>query len=160
MSLKPDRKVENFLAADFIYDDTITSDVDNGGIVSMKTAGSGAALDQSTAVCNYHSTGSGVTALGVLIPKITTDDVTANPRNLHRNQVPKGSKVEIANRGWVVTNKYLGTPTAGAVAELAASGFVALGTHTQTTGNVKVGHFMSTPDEDSFVKLYVNLPNA
>jgi hypothetical protein len=157
MALKPGRKVENFLI-DFIYDDTISADEVAGGIVSLKTGGSGEALDTSSAVVNYHSNGSGVTALGVLIPAITTDNVSTNPRNFHKNQVPKGSKVEIVNKGWVLTNRYLGTPTAGADAELAASGFVALGTHTQTVGNVVVGWFMSTPDEDNYVKLYVDCP--
>lgn len=159
MSLKPSRKVENFLI-DFIYDDTISADEVAGGVVSLKTGGSGEALDTSSAVVNYHSTGSGVTALGVLVPEISTDNVSTNPRNFHKNRVPKGSKVEIINKGWVVTNRYLGTPTAGSKAELAASGFVALGTHTQTTGNVVVGYFMSTPDEDNYVKLYVDCPAA
>jgi hypothetical protein len=155
--LKPDRKVESWIT-DFIYDDTISAEVDPGGVVSIKTVGSGAALDTSAAVCNYHSNGSGVIALGVLVPAVTVDNVTAAPRNFQKNAVPKGSKVEIINKGWVVTDKYLGTPTAGAVAQLAASGFVALGTHTQTVGNVNVGYFLSTPDEDNYIKLYVNCP--
>ena len=159
MALKPGRKVENFLI-DYIYDDTITADVTNGGVVSLKTGGSGEALDTSLAVCNYHATGSGVTALGVLIPKISTDNVSSVPRNFHQNLVPKGSKVEIANKGWVLTNMYQGTPTAGSKAELAMSGFVALSTNGYTAlSHTLVGYFMSTPDEDGYVKLYVDCPS-
>jgi hypothetical protein len=159
MALKAGRKVDSWIT-DFIYDDTISADVPAGGVVAIKTTASGEGLDSSLAVCNYHSTGSGVTALGVLVPAITTDNVTTSPRNMQKNIVPKGSKVEIINKGWVVTNMYLGTPTAGAKAELAASGFVALGTQTQTVGNVLVGYFLSTPDEDNYVKLYVDCPSS
>ena len=157
MALKGLRKVAQWDTA-WIYDDTITADVAAGGIVALKTAGSGEALDSSANVCAYHSNGSGVMALGILVAEITTDNVTANPRNLQRNKVPKGSKVELIRVGEVLTNMVLGTPTAGANAELAAIGFIALGTHTQTVGNVVVGKFLDTLDEDGYVKVYVNCP--
>lgn len=157
MALKPGRKVSVWETG-FIFDDTVTADQEAGGVASIKTTGSGEALDSSSAVVEYHSTGSGVTAVGVLVPKVKADNVITVPRNLHKDEVVKGQKVELVAKGWVVTNWYLGTPTAGAAAQLAASGYVALGTHSQTVGDVKVGHFMSTPDEDNYVKLFIDCP--
>ena len=155
--LKPGRKVDSWIT-DFIYDSSASAAVSPGGVVSVVTTASGEGLDSSTNVCAYHANGSGVTALGILVPGVTVDNVTQNPRNLQKNEVPRGAKVEIISEGWAITNMYLGTPTGGAQAQLAASGYVALGSHTQTVGNVNVGYFLSSPDEDGYLKLFVRCP--
>lgn len=130
---------------------------ERGGVVCMKTAGSGAALDQQAAEVEYKADPSGAYAVGVLLPNMVNKDLTQTHLNFQKDEAPKGSKVGLMQQGFVVTNMFLGTPTGGAKAYLGVSG---LFTPTRVAnGNTPaVGRFESTVDEDGYVKVRVMLP--
>lgn len=134
---------------------------ERGGIASVSTAGSGAALDQGSALVTYAASPSGQKPAGLLLNDMVNIDQTRFHRNLHKNEVQKGGKVTLLLKGWVVTDfVYPGnTPGAMQTAYLAGSGYV---TSTIGAGGLvgtpPVGNFMSTKDEDGYVKLWVDLP--
>ena len=84
--------------------------------------------------------------------------------NWHKDEVQKGSKVTLLRKGWVVTDRiYPGhTPAIGGLAYVNHSGYI--GTGGPGAGGVLeegiVGRFLSTKDEDGYVKVEINLPNA
>jgi hypothetical protein len=137
---------------------------ERGGIVSFSTAGSGAALDQAGALATYKATVSGAVPLGMLMNDVVNLDLTRQHLNFYKDEVQVGQKVRLMLEGWAVTNMvYPGsTPTAGATAYLAHSGYV----HTSDVvgasnpEDVVVGRWLSTKDEDGYAKLYVKLPRG
>ena len=98
---------------------------------------------------------SGAAALGVLLNDVVDIDQTRQHLNWHKDEVQKGSKVTILTKGFVVTDKISGTPTAGQTAYLSASGLIK---GTQDTGAPAIGRFLSTKDADGYAKVAVNLP--
>jgi hypothetical protein len=155
MALKGDRQ-ENFHDVSFFMNEV----AERGGIVVMSTVGSGAALDQASALCSYAAAPSGKAAVGLLLADMVNVDQTKYHINFMKNEVQQGGKVPLLTEGWVVTNMiYPGvTPTAGATAYLAHSGLIAI---TDVIGcNTKVGRFYSTKDEDGYAKVYVKLPQV
>lgn len=134
-----------------------------GGIASLQTGGSGIALDnQGTAaspkpLARYSANSSGAVPLGVLEQDTVSVDLTLYHANFHKDQVAIPGKVTIGRKGWYVTNMYIGTPAAGGYAYLSSSGYVQT-TANGEANNPKIGRFWSSPDEDSYVKLEVNLP--
>jgi hypothetical protein len=76
--------------------------------------------------------------------------------------VQKGGKVTLLTQGTVVTNMiYPGdTPTAGGLAYVAHSGYIAAANKDSTLGQASVvGRFLSTDDEDGYYKVSISLPN-
>jgi hypothetical protein len=134
-----------------------------GGIATISTAGSGAALDQSAALVTYAAAPSGKVCVGLLLNDMVNLDQTKQHINWHKDEMQKGGKVTLLTDGWVVTNMiYPGsTPTAGAIAYLANSGYV---TATKGGGGMvsspPIGRFLSTKDEDGYAKLAVKLPQV
>jgi len=130
-----------------------------GGIVTASTVGSGAALDQSAALCTYAAVGSGKAPLGVLLTDVVNIDLTRQHINWHKNEAQKGNKVTILRKGWVVTDQVASglTIAAGDKAYLANGGRI---TNVWVSDLVtpKVGQFLSTADEDGYAKVEVNLP--
>jgi len=156
MPLKGDR-YEGVTDVSFFMNDASAS---KGGIACISTAGSGVALDQSKALVTYKASASGSIPVGLLLNDMVNIDQTRQHINFHKNEVQKGGKVTLLTQGWVVTSMVTGTPTAGQPAYLTATGNV---TPTQSaTGGVvatpPVGRFLSTKDEDGYVKLSINLP--
>jgi hypothetical protein len=156
MALKGDRYV---VVSDISYfmDQVAT----RGGVVVLKTAGSGAALDQSEAEVEYAASPSGEYAVGLLLCDMVDKDLTQTHLNFHKDEQQKGSKVSLMREGWVVTNMLMSgvTPAGGNKAYLGLSGLLT----TATTGPggysyLEVGRFESSKDEDSYVKVYVKLP--
>lgn len=132
---------------------------ERGGVVSLSTGGSGAAMDQSAALVTYATTGSGKMPVGVLLNDMVNIDLTRQHKNQYKNEVQKGSKVTLLRKGYVVTNKIQGTaPAAGDPAYVAHSGNFAksdlVGQGTQPI----IGYFLSSPDQDGYAKVEVNLP--
>ena len=154
MALKSDR---NELQTDisFFMNETAT----RGGVVSMSTAGSGAAMDQGAALATYSATASGKVPLGILLNDMVDLDLTRQHINQHKDEVQKGGKVTILRKGYVVTNNIEGTsPTAGAQAFPAHSGNLSI-TDIVGDGTVSaIGRFLSTEDEDGYAKVEINLP--
>lgn len=161
MALKTDRSV---LQTDisFFMNEAAT----RGGIVSLSTGASGAAMDNGAAVVTYASVPSGKVPVGLLLNDMVDIDLTRQHLNQHKDEVQKGGKVTLLQKGFVVTNKLQGTaPTAGAPAYLAHSGNLATTNvstdHTDADGSTRlVGRFLSAADEDGYAKVFIDLPNT
>lgn len=154
MSLKADR-FELQTDISFFMNEVAT----RGGCVSMSTAGSGAAMDQSNALASYVATGSGKVPLGILLQDMVNLDLTRQHVNGHKNEVQKGGKVAILRKGYVLTNNIQGTaPTAGQPVFVAHSGNLAATDLVGQGTNPIIGTWLSTPDEDGYAKVEINLP--
>jgi len=150
MALKGDR---NELDTEVTY--FMNETASRGVIASVSTQGSGAAMDSSSAVATVAADPSGKAPLGVLLNDVVNFDQTRQHLNWHKDEVQQGGKVTILTKGFVVTDKVSGTPSAGDVAYLAANGLIS---GTQATGAPAVGRFLSTKDADGYAKVSVNLP--
>ncbi len=162
MALKGDR-YELETTVDFFMNTTAT----RGGVVTLQTAGSGAALDQSAALVQYAANQSGAAAIGILLNDVVDIDQTRQHINYHKNEVQKGGKVTLLKKGYVVTNMIEpgDTIAAGQTAFVGASGFI---TNTQSATSAQheqsngapIGQFDSIVDEDGFAKVSVNIPQS
>lgn len=158
MSLKGQRLETPLTDVSFFCNQVLT----RGGVASFVTAGSGASMDQAAAAVAYSSNSSGVTPVGLCVNDVVNYDLTRQRANFHRDEVQIGSKVTLAKQGWFVTNMFNGTPGVGDAAHLTSSGYMFAVPNTSYLTvnrvlNPKVGTFHSTPDEDGFIKVYVNL---
>lgn len=161
MALKTDRSV---LQTDisFFMNEAAT----RGGVVSLSTGASGAAMDNGAAVVTYAALPSGKVPVGVLLNDMVNIDLTRQHLNQHKDEVQKGGKVTLLQKGFVVTNNLEGTaPTAGAAAYLAHSGNLATSDlsndDTDADGSTRlVGRFLSGVDEDGYAKVFIDLPNT
>lgn len=157
MALKGNR-VESITNISFFMNETAS----RGGIACISTAGSGAALDQSSALATYAAapTSGAPKAIGMLMGDMVDIDQTRQHINWHKDEVQKGGKVRLMTEGWAVTNMiYPGTtPTAGQIAYVAHSGYIS-NASIIPAGKLEVGYFESTKDEDGYAKVYVKLPN-
>ena len=141
---------------------------ERGGVATLSTAGSGAALDQSAALVTYAAAQSGAIPVGILLNDMVNIDQTRQHINFHKNEMQQGGKVTLLRKGWVVTN-FIDpgdTITAGQTAFVGPSGYI---TNSQTTtgglgsdnsAGAFVGRFDSLADEDGYAKVSVNLPHA
>ena len=162
MALRPDRTHKGS------YIDFFMNEVaERGGIVSVSTVGSGAAMDQAEQLCTYAANMSGVKPLGVLMGDMVNLDLTRQHENWHKEEVQLGGKVTIWHDCTVVTDMIDPgvTITAGDTAYVGPSGLFANAipaTQSSETGTLAdkyiVGRFVSTKDEDGFCKISVNLP--
>jgi hypothetical protein len=150
MALKGDRH-ELDTEISFFLNET----AEKGQVVSVSTQGSGAAMDNSSALATVAAEASGAVALGVLLNDMVDIDQTRQHINWHKDEVQKGGKVTILTKGFVVTDQISGNPTAGQVAYLADSGLIA---GTQDGTAPAIGRFLSTKDADGFAKVSINLP--
>lgn len=150
MALKGDR---NELDTDITF--FMNETAAQGVVVSVSTQGSGSAMDNASALATVAAEASGAVALGVLLNTVVDIDQTRQHLNGHKDEVQKGGKVTILTKGWIVTDKISGTPTAGQVAYLADAGLIA---GTQDGTAPAIGRFLSTKDADGFAKVSINLP--
>jgi antitoxin (DNA-binding transcriptional repressor) of toxin-antitoxin stability system len=149
MSLKGDR---NELDTDisFFMNEVAT----RGLVVSVSTAGSGAAMDNGVALATVKTNPSGAYPLGILLNDMVNIDLTRQHLNQHKDEVQKGGKITILRKGFVVTDAISGTPSGGQDAYLAGTGLISA---TQAAGALKIGQFLSSKDADGFAKVAVNL---
>ncbi len=163
MSLKGDR-YEQYTDISYFMNEVAT----RGGIVSLSTVGSGAALDQSAALVTYAAGSTGSKPAGMLMGDMVNYDLTRQHINFQRDEVQMGGKVRLLKKGWAVTNNIVGTPAVGDDAVLTSSGSVlpvnvvnAAASNYSASPNYalrpKVGYFGSAKDEDGYAKLYVDL---
>jgi hypothetical protein len=148
MALKSDR-YELQTDISFFYNDGAVS---RGGVVVYDTAGSGASMDQGVNLVKYATTG---VPVGILLNDVVNKDLTRTHLNQHKDEVQKGGKVTVLRKGYVVTDKVTGSPSAGATAyrcTLTAGNISAV-----ASGNA-IGAFVSSKDEDGYAKVEVNLP--
>lgn len=165
MSLKGDRYV---FQTDITY--FMNQVATRGGIVSLLTAGSGAALDQSVSAVSYAAATTGVMPVGLLLNDMVNYDLTRQHINFNRDEVQIGGKCALLKRGWVVTNNFIGTPVGGDNAYLTSSGsMLPYNTANSAATNFKapaainlsvtpfVGKFLSGVDEDGYAKVQIDL---
>ncbi len=129
---------------------------EKGVVVSFSTGGSGVALDQAAALLTVKANSSGAIPYGMLLNDMVNLDLTRQHLNFHKDEVQVGSKVTVLRKGWAVTNKFSGTPTIGQVAYLTSSG-VLIATANGLADRPLVGQFLSTVDEDGYIKVEINL---
>lgn len=161
MALKSDRSVLD-TDISFFMNEAAT----RGGIASVSTVGSGAAMDQGEALVTYAALPSGKVPVGLLLNDMVNIDLTRQHLNQHKDEVQKGGKVTLLRKGYVVTNSIEGdSPTAGAPAYVAHSGNLAASDlsndDTDDDGSTRlVGRFLSGVDQDGYAKVYIDLPNT
>jgi hypothetical protein len=149
MALRPNFDYQAWDISFFCNDST----ADRGGPITLSTAGSGDAMDQSAAVATYSAAPSGTVPLGVLMQDVVNVDLAKYKLNEHKNEVNTGGKVSILVQGLVETNRiYTGqTPTAGQAAYVAPSGYFSNVNASDTAP--QIGRFLSTKDEDGYCKV-------
>jgi len=163
MALKGDR-YEFETTTDFFLNEVAA----RGGVVTLSTAGSGSALDQSAALVTYAAAQSGVTPIGLLLNDMVNIDQTRQHINFHKDEMQKGGKVTLLRKGWVVTNLIDPgvTIAKGDVAYVGPSGYLTntnkapLYNRQNRTAGMVVGQFDSLKDEDGYAKVSINLPQA
>ena len=149
MALKPDR-VEHLTDLSFFMNETAT----RGQIVTHSTDGSGASMDDSSAVV-IVATGSGDLPAGLLLNDVVSLDLTRQHINFAKDEVQKGSKVLLLRRGTVVTDNLAGTAAAGAKAYYNNSAQItSVGGGANTT---QIGRFLSKEDADGYAKVEINI---
>ena len=161
MALKTDRST---LQTDisFFMNEAAT----RGGVVAVSTGGSGASMDNGAALVTYAAIPSGKVPVGLLMNDMFSIDLTRQHLNQHKDDVQKGGKVTLLQKGWVVTNSLEGTsPAAGNAAFLAHSGNLSASDLSNDEGDVDgstrvVGRFLSGVDEDGYAKVFIDLPNT
>lgn len=154
MPLKADR-----IHIDSRIDHFMNHTADRGGIVAVKTAGSGIAMDQASQEVEYPTDPSGVEPVGVLMSDVKNLDLTRQRINEHKEEVQQGGKVTIWTKCQVTTD-YLAsgiTVSAGDKAYLDKEGRIS---NDDANGGVRVGSFDSVKNEDGFAKVSVNLPRS
>ena len=158
MALKPDRQ-RNKYADDMTW--FMNEVAERGGIVSMSTAGSGAAVDQAASLLTYAATPSGKLPMGVLFVDMVNKDLTQTHLNPYNGEVQKGSKVLVNGSCTVNTNMiYPGLTIAPPQsAYLGPSGLVQ-NVYVNDSATPMVGVFLSSKDEDGYAKVRVNLPQG
>jgi len=132
-----------------------------GVLVCVDGGGSGIAMDLSTALVATPtgfatpSVASGTHPVGVLLTNVVDIDQTRQEVNWHRDEVVIGGKVTLLKRGFVVTDRIVGSVSAGQPAY-----FDITGSFTATQANdgiVQVGRFASNVDPDNFARIEINI---
>ena len=162
MALKADR-LELQTDISFFYNDTATTR--GGVVVHGSTAGSGAAMDQGVNLVEEKAATASDTVVGILLNDVVNKDLTRTHLNFHKDEVQKGGKVTILRKGYVVTNNIEGTPSAGDIAYVHNNGNISNGASIAVgslaaSGNLAIGRFMTSKDEDDYCKVEINLPQA
>lgn len=154
MALKSDRnEVQTDIS--FFMNEVAT----RGGIASLSTGGSGAAMDQGAALVTYAATASGKVPMGILLNDMVNLDLTRQHINQHKDEVQKGGKVTILRKGYIVTNSIEGAdPSAGDSVYPAHSGNVSASDIVGDGTTSAIGRFLSSKDEDGYAKVEINLP--
>lgn len=151
MALRPDRYED---ATDISYFMNVTAD--RGLIVVHDSSGSGAAMDDANAYVAVPTgqAPSSTKPAGLLLCDVVDVDQTRQHLNFHQDEVQKNGKVVLLRRGWVVTDKVSGTPTAGDKAYYTNAGLV---TPTDPGSGPVVGRFLGKKDNDGFAKVEINI---
>lgn len=133
---------------------------ERGGIATLSTAGSGAALDQSANLVTYAASPSGKVPVGILLNDMVNKDLTRTHMNWYKNEVQKGGKVTLLKEGYVTTNMIYPnqSPAGGDAAYVGNSGYLTnVGPNSLNAGRW-VGEFETSKDEDGYATVYVKLP--
>ena len=159
MALKQDRST---LATDISF--FMNEAAERGGVVSVSATGFGASMDNGDALVTYAADPSGMVPMGLLVNDMVDIDLTRQHINQHKDEVPKGGKVTLLTKGWVVTDQIEGTVTDGTeLAYLGHSGKIAASKvidDDSSEAGLVIGRFLSYDDNSGFAKVYIDLPNT
>jgi hypothetical protein len=158
MALKPDREYNETTDITNFW---TTVAAEKGGCAGVVTQGSGAALginlvDEANVV-GYVANPSGAIAKGILLQTVTEAmSATRDFTNFENGEIRPGDKCTLVKKGFVVTDMIPAgiTPTAGATAYLAASGYIS---STQATGAPQIGRFETTKDAAGFARVSIEI---
>ena len=153
MALRPDRD-EHLTDLSFFMNEV----TERGIVVCYTSQGSGAAMDDSTAVVAKPANASEAVSkhpAGLLLNDVVNLDLTKQHINFAKDEVQKGNKVLLLRRGWVVTNMISGTPVFGEQAYMGTDGNLV--TSSQFSAGTVVGRFLSTKDADGYCKVDINI---
>ena len=158
MALKPDREYNETTDITNFW---TTGAAEKGGVASVVTQGSGAAIGQNAVdepnVVGYVADPSGAIPKGVLLQTVTAAmSATRDFPNYENGEIRPGDKCTLVTKGFVVTDMIASgvTPTAGAPAYLAASGEFS---SVQASGAPQVGRFETTKDANGFARVTINI---
>lgn len=158
MALKPDREYNEVTDITNFW---TTVAAEKGGVASVVTQGSGAAIGVNSTdepnVVGYLADPSGAIAKGVLLQTVTAAmSATRDFVNYENQEIRPGDKCTLVKKGFVVTDMIPAgvTPTAGAAAYLAASGYVS---STQASGAPQIGRFETTKDANGFARVSIDI---
>lgn len=152
MALKGDR-YEFETTISFFMDEV----AERGGVTTLSTAGSGAALDQAEALVTYAADPTGASPIGLLLNDMVDKDLTRTHLNFHVNEMQRGGKVTLLKKGWVVTDMIDPgvVPAGGEPAYVGPSGLLS---NDNALGGALIGAFDSSQDEDGYARVSVNIP--
>ena len=178
MALRGDRNYTDGTDISFFCNEV----AEKGEVMVFSTVGSGAAMDDPTAVVTSPSADpSGEQVAGILLNDVVNLDLTRQHINWHKDEVQLGGKVTLLRRGVIVTNMIESgvDPTNGSPAYFMGGGISATDatvkgrvTTTQVSDfgtaavhsnsdimapNYRVGTFLSKKDSDGYAKVQVNL---
>ena len=157
MALKSDR-VEAYTDISFFCND---SSAERGVIAVHGTAGSGVAMDDSSAVVTtVVAAPSGTKPAGLLLNDVVSLDLTRQHINWHKDEVQTGSKVTLLRQGQITTNMVVSgvSPAVGEDAYYGVNGKLTnVSTVGSTSSGVKVGRFLSVKDADGYIKVDINI---
>lgn len=157
MALKPDREYNEVTDITNFW---TTVAAEKGGVASVVTQGSGAAIGVNIVdepnVVGYVADPSGAIAKGVLLQTVTAAmSATRDFVNYENQEIRPGDKCTLVKKGFVVTDMITGTaPSAGDAAYLAASGYIS---KTQATGAPQIGRFETTKDANGFARVSIDI---
>jgi hypothetical protein len=158
MALKPDR---GYHEETDITNFWTTVAAEKGGCAGVVTQGTGAAMGQNIVdeanVVGYVADPSGAIAKGILVQTVAAAmSATRDFPNYDNGEIRPSDKCTLIKKGWVVTDMIPAgiTPTAGATAYLAASGYVS---STQATGAPAIGRFETTKDAAGFARVSIEI---
>jgi hypothetical protein len=160
MALKPDREYNEVTDITNFW---TTVAAEKGGIASVVTQGSGAAIGQNITdepnVVGYATSASGAVPKGVLLQTVTEPmSATRDYINYYNQEIRPGDKCTLVKKGFVVTDMITGTPAVGGIAYLGASGLIS--TTSGSFGGVAtpvVGRFETTVDAAGFARVSIDI---
>ncbi len=109
MALRPDRDYNLIDDISHFWTDA-AADAENGGVASMKTAGSGVSLDDAANVVEYKADPSGAKPMGVLLQNIKHYAGTRVFPNMQNGDIQPGDKCTLVRKGWIVTKPSAALP--------------------------------------------------
>ena len=156
MALRPERD-EHLTDLSFFMNVT----AERGGIVVLSTAGSGSAMDDSSAVVKlptvYNADVESGKPIGLLLNDVVDLDLTRQHINYFKDEMQKGCKVLLLRRGTVTTDQISGTPAGGDPAHFAVGGVLCSVDAAYIVTGVQVGQFLSTKDADGYAKVAIDI---
>ncbi len=172
MALKPDRDygLDTNISHYFVAGTVTIANTDAGRIASLETSTSGVGMDSNAGsgftqgqgfgnvgTVEFATLASGAVPVGVTLQSVENHQ-SQEParRNFNKNVTYPSMKIALARRGWLVTNRINGTPTAGDVAYVGPSGLISTTGGVDGDGIAVIGRFETTEDSDGFARVHLN----